>query len=236
MAYSTLINNLVSVIIPVFNGEKYIGESIKSVLAQSGHSLEIIVIDDGSTDTTFNVVKTLMKNHNNIYYKYQTNQGTSVARNHGIELSRGEFLAFLDADDLWTTNKLSIQFSALKENPDLQIVFGQVEHFISPELSPEEAKRWNYPREKMPAYAVGAMLLRRETFDRVGLFLETCIVGQFLDWYLKAIELHLNSYCPDEIVLLRRVHNDNSSQRSSRYWQDYVRILKSSLDRRRRNS
>ncbi|MDS3861153.1 glycosyltransferase family A protein [Thermosynechococcaceae cyanobacterium BACA0444] len=223
-------------IIPVFNGEKYIKAAITSVLSQMKHFLEIVVIDDGSNDHTSTVVQELIQNYQNIYYKYQENRGVGVARNYGVEISQGEFLTFLDADDLWAANKLTIQINAFKQNPDIDIVFGQVEHFISPELSTQEAQRWNYPHKIMPAYAAGAMLLRRETFNQVGKFSETCEVGQFLDWYLRAIELNLISFFPPDVVLLRRVHNDNSSQKSKRYWQDYVRIIKSSLDRRRSQS
>jgi len=109
----------ISVIIPAYNAAKYIKHSIISVLNQTYQPYEIIVIDDGSTDDTYNVIKNLSNSSYNIRYYRQSNKGVASARNVGIELARGDWIAFLDADDIWLPFKLERQSALLKKNPDL---------------------------------------------------------------------------------------------------------------------
>lgn len=109
-------NLLVSVIIPVYNAEKYISETLESVINQTYRDLEIIVIDDCSKDSSSNIIKDIMKsNLKIIYHKQEVNAGVAVARNKGLELARGRFIAFLDSDDLWYHDKLEKQLSLMKE-------------------------------------------------------------------------------------------------------------------------
>ena len=105
----------VSVIIPVFNSEKYIRETIESVFTQKYTDYEIILIDDGSTDRTEEVTKRYLEKRN-FYYIKQPNRGPAAARNRGIKISRGQYCAFLDADDLMMPERLSLQAAALQEN------------------------------------------------------------------------------------------------------------------------
>ncbi|OIK55894.1 glycosyltransferase, partial [Oenococcus oeni] len=97
-------NSLVSIIIPAFNIEKYISQSINSMVNQTYHNLEIIVVDDGSTDSTASIVKALALNEKRIRYIYEKNSGLSVARNSGLEIANGEFVYFFDGDDLFSTD------------------------------------------------------------------------------------------------------------------------------------
>ena len=106
----------VSVVIPAYNVETYIGRAIDSVLAQTRQPDEIIVVDDGSTDKTADVIKSY---GSKVHYIHQENGGASVARNTGIEAARSEWIAFLDADDEWLPEKLQLQIEHLKRNPDL---------------------------------------------------------------------------------------------------------------------
>src|SRR5919205_4589183 len=100
------------VIIPVYNGESYVAEAIESILDQTYRPAEVIVVDDGSTDNTAEVVKRF---GDVVQYHHQPNRGAGAARNRGVELSHGEFLAFLDADDLWHKDKLAHQIQAFKD-------------------------------------------------------------------------------------------------------------------------
>src|SRR5436309_7380613 len=109
----------VSVIIPVFNGERYIRQTIESVLAQTYRDFELLVIDDGSTDGTAEAVKEYEKD---LRYVHQGNGGASKARNQGIRFSQGKYIAFLDADDLWEPEKLTIQVEFLERNPKIGLV------------------------------------------------------------------------------------------------------------------
>ena len=109
---------LVSCVIPVYNGARYLAESIESVLAQEYRPLEVIVVDDGSTDGTGAVLDAF---GDRIRSFRQENGGPSVARNRGMEMSRGEFIAFLDADDLWVPDKLRLQLDAMEARPYLDL-------------------------------------------------------------------------------------------------------------------
>ena len=113
---------MVSVIIVVYNGEKYIEDAIKSVLNQTYKNIELIVADDGSTDSTREIVK----KYKDIVYVYQENKGEGSARNLGIEASKGEYLAFLDADDLYTNDKIEKQLNILLNNDDIDVVYNDL--------------------------------------------------------------------------------------------------------------
>ena len=134
---------LISVMIPVYNCDRYLGEAIESVLSQTYRPLEIIIIDDGSTDGSAAVAKRFMPH---IHYYYQANAGIGSARNKGIELAQGSFFAFLDADDLWSKDKLAQQMAALEAHPGVDVVFGHVTQFYSPELDEELRRKIHCPR------------------------------------------------------------------------------------------
>ena len=116
---------LVSVIIPVYNGQEYLNEAIQSVLRQEYKPIEIIVVDDGSTDNT----KEIGDKYDIVTYIYQTNQGPSAARNTGLECARGILIAFIDSDDIWSDDKLKIQFTILNDNPSVDVVLGYLQYF-----------------------------------------------------------------------------------------------------------
>jgi len=221
---------LVSVVITVFNGEKYLREAVESVLAQTYGSFEVILIDDGSTDNSAAIAKNFSSQ---LRYFYQENRGQGFAMNRAIELSIGSFLAFLDADDLWKEDKLLRQMAAFDDNPDVDMVFGQVEQFYSSELDENHRKRIRIPARVMPGFFKGCMLIKRDSFFRVGAFDTRWKLGDFIDWYLRATEEGLTSIMLNEILLLRRIHADNTGIRERRLRPEFSRILKASLDRRR---
>lgn len=225
-------NPLVSVVIPLYNGEKYLAEAIESVLAQTYSSIELIVVDDGSTDGSADIVK----GYTSVHYYFQPNQGLGAARNRGIDLAQGRFLAFLDADDIWDKDKLMCQMKAFDNTHGLDMVFGHVIQFISPELDENKKSSTNYSGEIIPGYIAGTLLIKRESFFRIGYFATHWRVGEFIDWYTKAIEKGLNSFTIPEVVMRRRIHADNMGIREYDSRGDYVRILKASLDRRRKGN
>ena len=221
---------LVSVVMPVWNSERFVREAIESILAQTYNPLELIVVDDGSTDGSGQIARSFDQP---VRYHRQARAGAAVARNSGIELARGKWLAFLDADDRWPVDKLARQVEALEQRPDVAMVFGHTQQLLDAEW--EEAVR-QFPRSRgrlAPAYALGAMLTRRETFRRVGPFASDYRVGEFVDWYCRATELGLGSLMLPDLVLWRRVHGDNLTVRERERYADYVRVLHASLVRRR---
>lgn len=220
---------MISVIIPVYNGERYLAETIDSVLAQTHQPFEVIIIDDGSTDNTADIARS----YQNLRYMYQTNQGLGAARNAGIVAAQGEFIAFLDADDLWTENKTKIQLEAFKDNPQADIVSGYVKQFYSPELDEKERPKIRCTDELMPGHLMQAMLIKREIFSRVGLFETQWIVGTDMSWYLRAMEKGLSMLILPDLVLLRRLHKQNKGITKRSFINQRVQILKAALDRQR---
>ena len=222
---------LISVIIPVFNTEKYLAEAIESVLSQTIKPAEIIVVDDGSTDKSAEVARQFEPL---VRLVCQENKGVGAARNTGINNASGENLAFLDADDLWTENKLEIQLSYLQNNPGTDIVFGYVEQFISPELPDEHQRILKPEHEKMQGFVIGTMLIKKTTFLKAGLFNEKLELGEFIDWFSRAKDLGLSFHVLEDIVLKRRIHTSNMGIYKKQHLKDYTTLLRETLARKRK--
>lgn len=221
---------LVSVIIPVYNCEKYLAEAIESVLAQTYQPLEIIVVDDGSTDRSAEVAQRFSSS---VRYYFQPQSGAGAARNYGTELAQGSFFAFLDADDFWVKDKLTRQMEVFDSEPEVDIVFGHIQQFHSPELDESVKNKIHCSSELMAGYHPGTMLIERDTFLRVGQFETHLQMGEFISWYARANDLGLSVKMLPELLMWRRLHETNMGilQRQART--DYVRLIKASLDRRR---
>lgn len=227
----------VSAIIPVFNGERYLREAMDSALSQDYTDLEVIVIDDGSTDGTAQVVSSCLAGAGHrLRYHYQPNAGLSAAQNAGVREASGDYIAFLDCDDIWTPGKIRRQMDAFAHEPGLDMVFGLVEQFISPELARMEAGETGREADIMPGYSTGTLLARRDVFERAGLFSSEFRLGEFLDWYARATDAGLRSTMLNTIFLRRRIHKNNMGVRDRDKRADYLRVFKASLDRRRQAS
>lgn len=221
---------LVSVIIPVFNGEAYISEAIDSVYGQTWSNLEIIVIDDGSTDGT---AALLARDNRDVRYVHQPNAGIGAARNRGLDCARGEYISFIDADDIWIADKLERQMSVFRTRPEIEMVYGHARQFHSPELSPQECARLPIPDRAMPAELPSALLCRREVFARVGPFDPRLPVGADLSWIMRARDLELETVTLPDVVFLRRLHRNNNANTKKQGKALYPQLLKAMLDRRR---
>lgn len=222
---------LISVMIGVYNAAPYLAEAIDSVFAQTYQPLELIVVDDGSDDGSAEVAKSY---GHALTYVYKENGGNGSARNRAVELARGEFFAFLDADDRFVPDKLERQMAAFERDPRLDIAFGHVEEFVSPELTEEQRRGIRAPApEPAPWMAPNLMLIRRDSFLRVGPFSETIRVGVTVDWYARADEAGLRNVMLPDVVLERRLHTQNNGLRERDSRSQYVHVLKAALDRRR---
>jgi glycosyltransferase involved in cell wall biosynthesis len=215
--------DLVSVVVPVRDGERFLGAALESVLAQAYEPLEVIVIDDGSTDGSLAVARSC---HPSVRAVAQPGAGLAAALNHGVRLANGGLLAFLDADDLWPPGKLGRQTSLLDQRPDVDAVFGHAVQF-------EGDVPANMAIGAQPACSKGTMLIRREAFDRVGPFSSEWRLGDFVDWWARAVEAGVTSVMLREVVLLRRVHDANMGVQRRGEQAEYARVLKAMLDRRR---
>ncbi len=219
---------LVSVIIPCYNRERYLAEAIESVLEQTHPNIELIVIDDGSSDRSGEIAQSYP-----LKYHYQTNGGISAARNAGIAVANGEFLAFLDSDDIWVQDKLAKQMAAFDTNPDIEAVFGYAQNFYSPELDENFRNRIRCPEKPVAAHISSAMLIKRSAFLRVGNFDTNLNTGIDISWYIWAIEHQLQQITIPDVVYHRRLHESNSGITERQYANQRLHIIKAKLDRER---
>ena len=224
---------LISVIVPTYNSANYLSECIDSILGQSYDKLEIIVVDDGSTDNTKELK---LYDNDRVKYYYQEHQGISYALNYAINLSKGDYISFLDADDLWHLNKLKIQLDVLLNNSNIDMVFGHIKQFISPEISDEEIKDTTSIDLKTPGYSRDTLFIRKKTFMEVGLFSKEFATGEFIEWYVRAQEIGLKSHLVQNILSSRRIHKNNTTRNRDQLGYDYARLLKNVIDRKRSKS
>jgi len=169
----------ISVIIPVYNAEDFVGEAIESVLKQTVKPLEVILVNDGSTDASVEEIKTYIPD---VKLINQENKGIGGARNTGIKNAKGELFSFLDSDDLWTEDHLEILLSAIQQDENISIVSGYVEQFLN-EKNEELSNRIPKGQEVMAGYVAGASLIKKEVFDKVGLFDDTLTLAEYIDWF-----------------------------------------------------
>lgn len=221
----------VSVIIPLYNNEKYIGEAIESVLTQVKKHMEIIVVNDGSTDKSSEVAEKFIPH---IKLMHQENKGAAAARNLGIRQSHGYFLAFSDADDIWMPDHQKLLLAAFEKKPDLDMALGGVKQFISPELPIEKGNILMEELKIMPGYHPGAMLVKKLSFMKVGLLNENLHLAEFVDWFSKARDMELQSIMLDDIVYKRRIHTSNQGILKRDHLKDYTSVLREALARKRK--
>jgi glycosyltransferase involved in cell wall biosynthesis len=224
--------SLVSCIVPVFNGEKYLAEAIESIVKQSYRPIEIIIADDGSTDGTAMVAE---RYHQQIRYLRQANAGTAAARNLGLSVAAGEFVAFLDADDLWHPEKLARQVACFREEHKLDYCVAHAQNFWIPELVEEEKRFRDHRMSKaLPGYVTGTLLAARDCFNTVGHFNTSIKHADDTDWFLRANERGAVMKLLPDVLLYRRLHHTNLSRVRASYSRDqYLRVVKTALDRRR---
>lgn len=218
---------------PVFNTEKYVKEAIESVFSQTYKNIELICIDDGSTDNSLLILESF--SNKIVLLSNRNNCGVSEARNKGIRVAKGKFLAFLDADDIWENNKLEVQMNQFDSDINLDVSFSYMKCFISPELS-EEVKTLRYcPLGNNPGHIPSTAIVRKTSFEKVGYFDSRWKVGEFIDWLVKAKEIGLNIETVNDVLLLRRIHKTNIGVREREAGRsDYLKIVKEALDRKRK--
>ena len=219
----------ISVIIPAFRAEKYISEAIESALKQSLKPYEVIVIDDGSPDKLYEVAK---EYEPNVLLFKKENEGISKTRNFGLRNAAGNLIAFLDADDYWPENHLELLYNEMKDNINTGLVFGRTQEFISPELK-------DGFKGKIPGIAPstapmpGSLLIKSSVFKTVGCFDENLQTAEFIDWFDRTKNIGISSESIDETVLFRRLHLENNGVVNKNSQQDYLKVLRASLARKK---
>jgi len=232
-----MIQPLISCIVPVFNGERYLRDALESVFQQTYQLLEVLVVDDGSIDSTTAIVASY---GNQVRYFKQPNAGAPAARNLGLKAARGEFIAFLDADDLWHEEKCARQIACFQSHPKLDLCVTHLQNFWGPELREEEKQfRDHRLSQPLPGYITQTLLARRTLFETVGYFDDTLRVGDVADWFLRAAERKATMELLPDVLVYRRLHEANisveaGSRRMTPIMQNsLLQVVKASLDRRR---
>ncbi len=223
---------LISCIVPVFNGERYLKETLDSILAQTFQPVEILVADDGSTDNTAGLVS---RYGQRVRHLWQANAGEAAARNLGLTAARGEFVAFLDADDLWYPQKLERQMSRFQEPAPIDLCFTRYENFWVPELAEEELRhRGKMLSQPQSSWSISTLLIRRAGFERFGKFGTAAYwppESENLIWFLHAVEQGAVVEVMPDILMSRRLHSTNQSRKQTletffpilKEWRDYQR-------------
>ena len=231
---------LISVVMPAYNHNNYIGVAIESIRAQELQGLELIVVDDGSDAPVDAIVREKLPNATIIR---QSNVGPSAARNKGIAHARGQFVAFLDADDLWTATALKRLLKGFRDAPGVDVVQGNVRQFVAPNDAPSiDGARFGPPYQ---SFNVGALLVRREVLLGDGLFDENLRRSEDVDLFIRWSERKITRLVIPEVVLRYRKHEADarrggrtkvigpSGGAAANVRSDWLKLLHRSMTRRR---
>lgn len=222
-------DKLVSVIIPVFNGGRYLAAAIDSVLAQTYRPVEIIVVDGGSTDNSADIARS----YRNIRYVYQQNQGVAIARNTGLDAARGDYIAWLDADDTWPAHKLQTQVNFLLQHPLTGYTIARIRNVIEPGVTyPPQVMQHILKEDQI---GLPTIVARKEVFSIVGGFNPRFGVAEDFEWVARAKDAGIPMAILPEVLLLRRIHGANISLvRFEEIAPNRLLIFKESIERKRR--
>ncbi len=220
---------LVSVIIPVHNGAKFLPSAIRAVLDQTYRPFEIIVVDDGSEDGSGDVLRSFPE----VLYHRQAKRGGAAARNIGVKLAHGQFIAFLDADDLWTPHKLSLQVAFHMKDPSVGYSLTGEKLFLESNIQQPRWLRTEILMNPHPSYVPSALMVKKDVFDRVGCFDTRYEIVSDADWLLRAKDAGIASGILSEVLLLKRVHGDNLTHRQEAMRSELMKSFKASVDRRK---
>jgi glycosyltransferase involved in cell wall biosynthesis len=218
----------ISVIVPLYNTEKYIDEALQSLLHQTYKIDQIIVIDDGSTDKGAEIVK----KYPQIELYQQENQGLKKTLNIGLSKATGDYIGFLDADDRWKLDKLEIQLNHLQNNPSLDMVFGRSTRFkmILDEKGEEQEELLDYVK----AVYLSGGLYRKTVFERIGRFSTDSKLHNFIDWFGRVKDAKLSILEIENVICERRIHGNNMGiVNKDKQREEYFATLKAALDRKR---
>lgn len=193
--------DLVSIVIPVFDGERYVGEAIRAALDQDHTAVEVIVVDDGSTDATPAVVAEFPE----VRYLRQPNAGPSAARNAGIDVARGAYVTFCDSDDRFRATKVGAQLRFLAAHPGVGCVLVGHETFFE-----EGVERPGWERDE-PGTQPQSAMVRRSVFEQVGGFDPSFRFAEGMEWLSRIRAAGVQIAVLDEVHVERRIHGANLS-------------------------
>ncbi|MEO9965304.1 MAG: glycosyltransferase family A protein [Reichenbachiella sp.] len=221
----------ISIVIPCYNGAEHLGKAIQSVLDQKIDHVQIVVVDDGSTDDSPSVARS----YDQVTLIQQANAGPAAARNMGVLATNSTFVGFLDADDLYPPNKLKLQMEYLTAHPELDLISGRIQcmgthsdHMYTEMYEDQEKKT-------MLNFHLGASLYKRQVFEEIGLLDEELKYSEDVDHWFKIVEQGLKYAFLDQVTLLHRRHETNMTNIPLAEQNSFfIRAIKKSMDRRKK--
>jgi glycosyltransferase involved in cell wall biosynthesis len=201
---------LVSCVVPVFNGARYLEEAVASIEAQTWGPIEIVVVDDGSTDAT---PETIARLGSRIRAVRQDNAGAPAARNRGIAEASGDLLSFLDADDLWLPEKIATQMACFAARPWLDLCVCGTEHWWIPELADEASAIAPALNREARTGGFPTVLARRDLFARTGPIDASLRHLDMAEWLMRVADVGGVVETLSDPLVRRRIHHDNASRR-----------------------
>ena len=222
-------NDEISVIIPLYNGRTYIGQAVESVLNQTFVPMEILIVNDGSSDNG----AARIPDHPRVRIIGQPNSGVAAARNRGVRESIGNMLAFLDQDDTWVPEKLEKQVAYLREHAELGYVLAHQLIRLAAGVSRPAWLKPDQVNQPSVGYLPGTLVVRRETFHQVGPFNETYKSGSDSEWFFRAKDMGVPMHILPDVLLHRTIHEKNQSHDTATANVELLRMVRQSLKNRR---
>jgi glycosyltransferase involved in cell wall biosynthesis len=219
---------LVSVIVPVFNCARFLGECLESLLAQDYPALDIVVVDDGSSDGSgdlaerFSEVRVLRRSHEGLY----------ATRNAGLGVAAGPLIGFCDADDLWKPEKARRQVEYLQSHPDVAVVLCRHDTVFEPGVAWPEWLRPDQVRGDLDGVSPNSGLFRRVVFDRLGEFRKFAQLGSDFDLLVRMRTAGMSIAVLEDSLRVRRIHDDNMTSRSESALAPMFQIVRDHLRNR----
>lgn len=225
---------LVSVIMPVKNSERFLGEALDSLARQTWRDYEVVVVDGASADGT----EALVRGRAGAFpspprFLQQEGPGLGGARNTGLAAARGELVAFLDHDDRWDERKLELQVKRMLAEPALRFTLGWVRFFREPGTDLRPGYRPESFTEGQAGWTPGALVARHTLFDAVGGFDPALAIGCDSEWFARVKDRQVPWALVPEALLLKRIHDHNLSAGVDRYRREMLHLLRRSVHRKR---
>jgi glycosyltransferase involved in cell wall biosynthesis len=216
---------LASIIVPAFNSERYLDEALDALERQDHPNIEVIVVDDGSTDGTAEMVR----RRPGVRLVQQPNSGPSAARNTGINVAQGEYVTFCDADDRFRPEKVSLQVTHLEENPTVGCVLVHHATFFAEGVSRPE---WLTDEEGVQPQSA---MVRRSVIEQVGGFDPAYRLTEGLEWLSRMRDVGISIDVLDDVCVDRRIHENNLSYQRAGLQHNMLRSLRARIERNRRH-
>ncbi|MFN2316519.1 MAG: glycosyltransferase family 2 protein [Gemmatimonadales bacterium] len=222
---------LVSVVVPTRNSARFVGEALRSVVAQDYHPREILVIDAGSTDGTREIVA--QHASSGVRLIDQQSRGIAAAWNEAIAATSGEYLAFLSSDDRWLPGKLAHQLQVMRDEPDLGYTITHFRYFLEPDCPIPATFNRNLLGQSLVGRIMETLVVRRSVYETIGTYDTAFRTAEDVDWYSRAKDAGIPMRILDNVYLEKRIHDDNLSTSGALNTPHLMEALRRSIQRRR---